>query len=245
MFKRFLLFAALLMLVFTVPAVLYLGALPDVRQYTKINPQTSAIRTHREKQARARGRQPRSAMIWRKLDRISPHLINAVILAEDDRFFEHNGFDLTQIKNAFRENWARRRFAFGGSTLTQQLARTLYLSSHKNILRKAKEALIARRLEKALTKKRILELYLNVVEWGPQVYGAEAAAQFHFQKSAQDLTPEEAIALAVILPSPRKWKPMGESAFINRRKNILYERMIRAGHIVPEIPVLNEDESGL
>jgi monofunctional biosynthetic peptidoglycan transglycosylase len=181
---------------------------------------------------------PRSLMTWRRLSDISPYLQHAVILAEDDTFFQHNGFDVEQLKRAMRVNWQRKRMAFGASTLTQQLARTLYLSSHKNILRKAKEALIARRLEKTLTKQRILELYLNVVEWGPNVYGAEAASRHFFGTSAAALTPDQAIALAVILPSPRRWDPHSEKKFIAQRKVILYERMVRANFLPPIEPAV-------
>ena len=163
-------------------------------------------------------------MTWRDLDQISPHLVHAVLLAEDDTFFQHHGFDFAQINRAM---WV----AFGGSTLTQQLARSLYLSSNKNLFRKAKEALITRRLEKTLSKKRILELYMNVVEWGPHVYGAEAASRYFFNKPALDLTVDEAISLAAILPSPRRWNPLSEKKFMVSRKSILYDRMVRANFI--------------
>jgi monofunctional biosynthetic peptidoglycan transglycosylase len=223
----------ILILVGLIPPVWYLADLPNVKKLATTNPESSAIRTHRENQIHARGGKPNSFMVWRSLDRISPHLQHAVVLSEDDTFFVHNGFDFEQIKRAAQTNWERKRFAFGASTLTQQLARTLYLSSHKNLLRKAKEALITRRLEKTLSKKRILELYLNVVEWGPQVYGAEAASLYFYKKSAQELTVDEAISLAIILPSPWRWKPLNQTKFMNQRKADLYDRMIRAKFIPP------------
>lgn len=217
------------------PALWYLADLPDTSKLIKENPGTSAIRMFREEQVRKLGKKPRSIMTWRRLDQISPHLVHAVVLSEDDTFFQHKGFDVEQIKRAARVNWERKRWAFGGSTITQQLARTLFLSSHKNLLRKAKEALVTRRLERTLPKNRILELYLNVVEWGPQVYGAEAASWYFFKKPAIDLTPEEAIALAAILPNPRRWNPLSEKKFMAGRKAILYDRMVRARFMVPEI----------
>ncbi len=174
-------------------------------------------------------------MQWRSLDRISPYLLHAVVLSEDDTFFQHHGFDFEQLKRAAQTNWERKRFAFGASTITQQLARTLYLSANKNLFRKAKEALITRQLEKTLTKNRILELYMNVAEWGPQVYGAEAASQFFFNKPAIDLTSDEAISLAVILPSPRRWDPLSQKKFIAGRKAALYDRMVMAHYIVPMV----------
>jgi monofunctional biosynthetic peptidoglycan transglycosylase len=213
----------------------YLADLPDTRVLQKQNPKTSAIRIYREEQIRDKGGTPHSLMRWRGLDQISPNLTHAVVLSEDDTFFQHHGFDFEQLKRAVQINWERKRFAFGASTITQQLARTLYLSSRKSLLRKAKEALITRRLEKTLSKKRILELYLNVVEWGPQVYGAEAASEHFFNKPASELTPDEAIALAVILPSPRRWNPLSDKKFIFQRKNALYDQMVAAHYIVPVV----------
>src|SRR5439155_17227406 len=141
-------------------------------------------------------------------------------------------------------DWEKKRFVYGGSTLTQQLARSLYLSPRKNLLRKAKEALITFLLESYLSKKRILELYLNVVEWGRGVYGAEAAAQAYFQKPASDLTADEAAALVSILPSPRRWNPASERAFIAGRRTRLVARMRAAGYLPVEIstmPVVPEE----
>jgi monofunctional biosynthetic peptidoglycan transglycosylase len=130
-------------------------------------------------------------------------------------------------------NWQKKRYAYGGSTISQQLARTLFLSPKKNLARKLKEALLTVRLEHALSKHRILEIYLNVIEWGRGIYGAEAAAEFYFNKSAAALTPDEAVALASILPSPRRWSPMGEQAFMARRRTQLRERLERAGYATP------------
>lgn len=175
-------------------------------------------------------------MEWRPLNQISSHVRHAVVLAEDDTFYQHHGFDFEQLKRAARTNWERKKFAYGASTITQQLARTLYLSSNKDLLRKLKEALITRRLEKSLSKDRILELYLNVVEWGPEIYGVEAAAQHFFNKSAAELTPDEAIALTAILPSPRKWSPLKQTMFMAQRRATLMDRMIRAKYLPPILP---------
>lgn len=232
MLKKILWIVILLLLV---PPAWYLANLPDTRELQTANPKTTAIRTFREEQLRKKGGKPHSLMEWRRLDQISPYLLHAVVLAEDDTFFQHQGFDIEALKRAAQMNWERKRFAFGASTITQQLARTLYLSSNKNLLRKAKEALITRRLEKTLSKKRILELYMNVVEWGPQVYGAEAAAEFFFNKPALELTLDEAISLAAILPSPRRWNPLKQSRFMARRKAALTDRMIMANYIPPAV----------
>ena len=203
----------------------YLLWTPDVPRLRRENPRTTALIELRTEQALSLGKKPVRRMVWKNLGEISPNLIHAVLLAEDDTFYHHGGFDLEQIKIAARINWKKKRFAYGGSTLTQQLARTLFLSPRKNVLRKAKEALITIRLEWALPKRRILELYLNTVEWGDGVYGAEAAARHYYGKSCSDLTPEEAVALASILPSPRKWSPHRVTPFMARRRGNLLTRM--------------------
>jgi len=215
--------------------LVYLFWLPWVPELNTHNPATSSIRQHREAQARLKKRPVQSTMIWRPYALISPHLVHAVLLAEDDQFYHHRGFDLVQIRIALETNWRKKRYAYGGSTITQQLARTLYLTPKKSLIRKAKEALITLWLEQTLSKKRILELYLNVVEWGPGIYGAEAASRYFFEKSSADLTPDEAVALASILPSPRRWSPVSERAFMARRRTQLLERMRRAGYIPEEV----------
>jgi len=172
-------------------------------------------------------------MTWKYLNQISPDMVHAIILAEDDRFYEHHGFDLEQIQIAFERNWKKKQYVYGGSTITQQLARTLFLRPHKSILRKIKEAVLTVYLETTLPKKRILELYLNVIEWGNGIFGVETASQAYFHKSSADLTPDEAVALASVLPSPRRWSPVSEKAFMARRRTQLLERMQRAGYAPP------------
>jgi monofunctional biosynthetic peptidoglycan transglycosylase len=209
----------------------YLCYLPDVAVLRHHNPTTTAYMELRAEQARKANRPYKARHTWCDLDDISSNLVHAVLLAEDDTFYQHHGFDLEQIREAIRTNWKQRRYAYGGSTITQQLARTLYLSPRKNLLRKMKEALITYRLEHTLSKHRILELYLNVVEWGRGIYGAEAAAEAYYNKSAAELTPDEAVALVSILPSPRRWDPTSEKAFMARRRTKLLERMERAGYV--------------
>lgn len=222
--------------------LLYLCWLPWIPALKTHNPKTTSLRQLREAQAREKGRRAHSQMIWMPLTRISPNLVHAVLLAEDDTFYQHHGFDFEQLAIAVQKDWAQKRFVYGGSTITQQLARTLYLSPRKNVLRKAKEAVITLWLEAVLPKRRILELYLNVVEWGPNLYGAEAAAQDYFHKSASDLTPDEGVALASILPSPRRWSPVSERAFMARRRTLLLERMRQAGYI-PDDPIATDVET--
>jgi monofunctional biosynthetic peptidoglycan transglycosylase len=149
------------------------------------------------------------------------------VAAEDASFFTHEGFDWEGIKDAALYNLEAGELKRGGSTITQQLAKNLYLSSERSLLRKAREVLITRSLEHHLTKERILELYLNVAEWGQGVYGAEAAARHHFKKSSRDLTSDEAAWLAAILPSPRRYDPMRKTTALARRHDRIFNRIHR------------------
>ncbi len=189
-------------------AFYWIATMPDVAALATTNPTSTALIERRTAQARAQGRRVYHRQRWVPLARISKNLQRAVIVAEDAWFYKHEGFDWEGIKNAAIANARRGELRRGGSTITQQLAKNLYLSPDKNILRKLREAMIARTLERTLSKKRILELYLNVVEWGDQVYGAEAATRHHFDKSARYLSREEAALLAAILPSPRTNDPL-------------------------------------
>ena len=198
-------------------------SLPDVERLTRTNPTSSALMEARQTQAKEQGRSVKRQWMWVPLSRISPHLRHAVVAAEDASFFTHEGFDWEGIKDAAMHNLEAGEFKRGGSTITQQLAKNLYLSSERSLFRKAKEALITRELEQRLSKKRILELYLNVAEWGHDVYGAEAAARHHFGKPSHELTADEAAWLAAILPSPRRYDPLRKTTFHTRR----HERILK------------------
>ncbi|MBI5744662.1 MAG: monofunctional biosynthetic peptidoglycan transglycosylase [Elusimicrobia bacterium] len=212
----------------------YVLWLPDVKEFKVKNPSATSFMRIKEGQARAQGRRLGREMIWTPWDRISENLKHAVLVAEDDGFYLHKGVDWESTRRAMAEDLKKGRFAKGGSTITQQLARNLYLSPSKNPLRKIKEILIARRLEKDLGKRRIFELYLNVAEWGKGVYGCGAAAQAYFGKSAADLTPEEAAALAAALPSPRRYNPAGGTRFMERQKSRIVARMRASGYLPDE-----------
>ncbi len=157
--------------------------LPDVRPLRTKNPATTAFIELRAGEARAQGHRPRRVQQWVPYRRISRDLKRAVLVAEDDAFWQHEGIDVEQLQESIEADWARGRFLRGGSTITQQLAKNLYLSPSKNPARKLRELIIARRLEAELKKARILELYLNVIEWGDGVYGVEAAARTYFHVS--------------------------------------------------------------
>lgn len=204
---------------------MWLVTLPDVRSLRSSNPAITALIESRQAQAEAKGHPIGRHWIWVPLSRISPHLRRAVVAAEDASFFTHEGFDWEGMKDAALYDLEKGELKRGGSTITQQLAKNLYLSSERSIFRKAHEALITRSLEHHLTKDRILELYLNVAEWGDGVYGAEAAAHHHFKKPARDLTAEEAAWLAAILPSPRRYDPLRKTTALTRRYERILDRM--------------------
>ncbi len=200
-----------------------LVTLPDVAQLAGANPNTSVLIEARRAEAAEKGRPFTLSWTWVPLADISPHLQKAVIVAEDASFYEHHGFDWEGLQEALTRNWEQGKLRRGGSTITQQLAKNLYLSSEKKLLRKAREALIAWEIERRVPKTRILELYLNVAEWGHGVFGAEAAARHHFGISAAELTEDEAALLAALLPSPRRNDPLQLTPYLARRQqDILY-----------------------
>ena len=212
--------------------VLLWSTLPPINWLKYRNPKTTALMEYREKAAAARNRKIPRRLNWVPLGKISPHLVKAVVMAEDDKFFEHDGLDWEAIKKALESNLKRKKLAFGGSTITQQLAKNIFLSPRKTLLRKIREGLLAYQIDKELTKKRILELYLNVAEWGSGLYGAEAASLAYFNKHASELTPAEAIRLASVLPSPRKNAPQDNSRrWINKKREDLLARFLKRGWV--------------
>ena len=236
MFKRLLLGALILFVVFLAYEWL---TFPDVAALAKDAPKSTAFMDQRREQLRAEGKDDAIHYTFVPYGRISPYLRRAVLVAEDDTFYEHDGVDVKGMQEAIEKDWQKKRLAHGGSTITQQLAKNLYLSPSRNPLRKIKEFFIARALENHLTKKRILELYLNVVEMGERVYGAEAASHFYFQKDASDLTPSQAALLAGCLPNPRVMDPAGPNRRLRSRQKMILSRMRRWGYLF-EKEVLTE-----
>jgi len=159
------------------------------------------------------------------LSKISKYLQKAVVLAEDDTFFKHGGVDFKAIKKAIKTDWKRKKFAFGASTITMQLARNLYLTPLKSPIRKLKEIMLALKLERCLSKKRILELYLNCVEWGNGIYGAEAAAEHYFHKHATSIDRHEAAYLATILPKPKFYDGRKPTSYLEKRIEAIEKRL--------------------
>ncbi len=208
--------------------------LPDVRVLRTSNPSTTAFMELRASEAARRGQPAARDHRWVSYTRISQHLKRAVLVAEDSAFWTHEGVDYEQLKESMEVNWERGEFARGASTITQQLAKNLYLSPSKNPVRKLRELLIARRLEAALSKQRILELYLNLIEWGDGIWGAEAAARRYFHKAAADLSPSEAALLAGAISNPHVLDPAHPSARLRRRQQMVMRRM---GAVTPPPPV--------
>ena len=216
-----------LVVVFAIRIGYTIWRLPAIESYRTFTPKITAMMKHNHDADRA-------GIIYVPIEKISPSLIRAVLLAEDVSFFSHHGIDWDEFRLSLRQNWERKRLYRGGSTITMQLARNLFLSPSRNPLRKIEEMIIATMMEKKLSKRRILELYLNVVEWGPHVYGAEAAARYHFGTSAANLTVEQACALAAILPSPKKWNPNKPGKGLQERISKLCEKYDTFPLKVPE-----------
>ena len=198
---------------------------PDVAALARRPPATTAFIEQYRAAQRALGRAARVAWIWVPYDRISPHLTRAVLVAEDISFFSHRGFDFGELRLALGRAVEDRELRRGASTITQQLAKNLWLSPSRNPWRKVKEAILTWQVERALGKRRILELYLNVAEFGPGTYGAEAAARRYFNKPAAGLTVEEAAALAAALPNPTAWHPGASPRAYQRHVARILRRM--------------------
>lgn len=208
------------------------------------NPSSTSLIDTRYSEARSKGQEPKRLQTWVPLEKISTNLQRAVLAGEDTNFVSHRGFDYQAIQKAFEQaqreaakqakeegeddDWlpSLPEFKRGGSTITQQLAKNLYLSSQRSFIRKGQEAVVTVMLERMLTKRRILEIYLNVIEWGDGVYGAEAAAQYYFRKSATSLTPNEAAFLSAMIPNPRTvFNPQINPRRVARRQRIIMRGM--------------------
>ena len=201
---------------------------------------------YREKEWLKEGKKYKIQQKWIKLSKVSPYLIKAVLISEDDKFWKHEGFDYDAIKKAIEKDIKAKKFKVGGSTISQQVTKNLYLSPSKNLIRKLIEFILTWRLERTLTKKRILEIYLNIAEWGDKgIFGIEMAAQHYYGKHAYDLNPEESARLAAVLPNPRIYNPLSNSKYVINRSNLIYSIMLKRGIIAPEYDniITNEEQS--
>jgi len=218
--------------------------LPRVSSLRDQNPATTSLIEARNREARSKGVEPKRAQIWAPLERISPSLQRAVIAGEDNNFATHHGFDYQAIQRAWdqaqkeadkeaqregdNDSWLPNLpdFKRGASTISQQLAKNLYLSNERSFMRKGQEAVITYFMERNLTKKQILELYLNVIEWGDGIYGAEAASEYYFHKPAANLNPREGAFLSAMIPNPRTvFNPQVNPKRVARRQRIIMRLM--------------------
>jgi len=209
---------------------------PNVERLKESEPDTTAfIQRHRERQNSS----SQSNVLqwqWVPFQRVSPHLLRAVVAAEDMEFFSHNGFSKSEVRAAITQAIRERRQPRGASTITQQLAKNLWLSPSRNPLRKLKESILTRQLENALAKERILEIYVNVVEFGPGIYGVEAAARHYFAKSAAGLDAHESAMLAASLPRPSSWHPGVDSPYYLGYMDDIEDRVRRAPFLFTRFP---------
>ncbi|MGA9045590.1 monofunctional biosynthetic peptidoglycan transglycosylase [Sulfuricurvum sp.] len=205
---------------------------PNVSDLRDIRPIPTAFMEYREAQWAEENRDQTITHKWVPMSQISPNVIKAVLIGEDDKFWNHDGFDVDGMEQALERSLKKGNVA-GGSTISQQLSKNLYLSPSKNPVRKVKEAILTWRIESTLSKRRILEIYLNVAEWGDGIFGIEAAARHYYHKSAKNLTGREAARLAAVLPNPIKYNPRGDQRYVKNRARIIYKIMKRRGIVIP------------
>ena len=201
----------------------------NVASLARRAPPRTALMREREREADRAGHALRIDQRWVSYDRVSPLLRRAVLVAEDDAFYSHDGLDWNEIRVAARTNLEAGRVVRGGSTITQQLARNLFLGDERSLTRKLKEMFLAVRIERTLPKRRIFELYLNEIEWGDGIFGIEAAADRHFGVSAASLSPRQAVLLAAVIINPRRFSPTHPSQRIERRAHMIADRLHRRG----------------
>ncbi|MCX5909813.1 MAG: monofunctional biosynthetic peptidoglycan transglycosylase [Deltaproteobacteria bacterium] len=234
MFKGWIRWLFLFFFILIILTTIFSVIFPNVSSLKRKNPSRTALMEYREEEWKAKKEHHKILQTWVPLSKISPYLVKAVLIAEDDKFWKHEGFDYDSIEKAIEKDIQAGKFKFGGSTISQQLAKNLYLSPVKSIWRKTVEAILTWKLERNLSKRRILELYLNVVELGEGIFGAEAASRHYFAKGSIDLTPLEAARLAAILPNPRRYDPTGNQRYVLNRSKLIYEIMIKRGIVEPD-----------
>jgi monofunctional glycosyltransferase len=218
-----------------------LPARSDVRTLATKAPARTRLMEQREGEAKAKGQRARVVQSWVPLSRVSRHLIHAVLASEDQGFFGHEGVDWKAIEESIEKNVEKGRFARGGSTITQQLAKNLYFGTRKSLVRKARELVVTRWLEADLSKARILALYLNLIEWGDGVYGCEAGARTWYGKSASELSADEAAGLAAMIPNPRRLNPQVNAARHERATRRVLWLMAQAGYIGRDVAGLGAE----
>lgn len=213
--------------VISVVAILAACVVLDITMLKKNNPAITSLMEYRKEQKELNSKEYNILQQWVPLSAISANLINAVLISEDDKFYQHQGFDWEEILEAWIKNKTNRKIVRGGSTISMQLTRNLFLNPSRSLRRKTLEVVLTFFVEKLLNKQRILELYLNVVEWGDGVFGVEAAAQKYFRKSARRLTILESIRLASTLPNPIRYSPHTQWSQRMKEKRIFIAELMK------------------
>jgi monofunctional glycosyltransferase len=236
--KRLLFFSFFLILLaigFAGGAVLYVYlSLPSVSHLKTQNPQTTALIDQRLREAQQAGKVLKVRQVWVGFDSMPVLLKESVRVAEDARFYEHDGIDYGEISEAMKKNLEEGRWARGASTITQQLAKNLYLSTEKSLVRKLQEYFLALRLERELSKNRIFHLYLNVIELGPGIFGVEAAARHFFDKNTSQLSLEDIVRLTAVIPKPLSENPTRPSRWLKWKARWILAVLRKTGHISAE-----------
>jgi len=205
--------------------------LPDVGFLKKKDPETTAVIEQRKAEAKKKDQKLKIRQRWVKFDNIPQLLKDTVRVSEDIDFYHHKGIDYYELKESIKRNLKEGKKARGGSTITQQLAKNLFLSTGKSYYRKLKEFFIAKRLEENLSKNRIFHIYLNIIELGPGIFGVEAASEYYFGKPVGSLSLEEILRLVSVLPKPLRVTPRSDSGYLKWRANLLLERLIQYEYI--------------
>jgi monofunctional glycosyltransferase len=211
---------------------------PGILALSSENPRETALMRQRIAEAEDEGKPLKITQTWIPISRIPKHVLDAIVVAEDGTFYEHGGIDWFEVQESLEKNLEEGRAARGASTITQQLAKNLFLSTSKDPLRKLREVIITVLLERTLEKRRILELYVNLIEWGRGVFGIEAASRTYFGKPASELTLDEGARLAAVIPSPLRHRPDSDTRYVVRRKAIVLGRMVARR----QTPVLEQQE---
>jgi monofunctional biosynthetic peptidoglycan transglycosylase len=213
-------------------AIVYIYlSLPTISHLKTQNPQTTALINQRLREAQSAGKILNVRQVWIGFDGIPALLKESVRVAEDARFYEHEGIDYEEVSEAMKKNLEQGRWARGGSTITQQLAKNLFLSTERSLVRKLKEYFLALRLERELSKNRIFHLYLNVIELGPGIFGVEAAARHYFGKSAGQLSLEDIVRLTAVIPKPLSENPTRQSRWLKWKARWILSILHKTGHI--------------
>ena len=220
-----------LILIVSIPVFFAFITVPDLSDLIKINPKQTRLMEQRREEAERQGKKYRIRQQWVSYNNFPDLLKKSVRISEDAGFYGHEGVDLEELKESIKKNWEEGRFARGGSTITQQLAKNLFLGTDKSIWRKIREFFIARELEEKLSKDRIYHLYLNIIELGPGVFGMAAAAEYYFYKPVTYLSEEEIVRLTAIIPRPLTENPHKESRWLNWRCRWITDTLLRYKYI--------------